>query len=328
MRFAVPTLLMSLFCCATCLAAPAAEQKPKTVPGLPKGVKVEQDIQYVPDGDPAEKLDLYLPEKPSEAPLPIVVWIHGGGWMGGSKAGCPAALMVPRGYAAASIEYRFSQKAIFPAQIQDCQAAIRWIRANSKKYNIDPDHVGVWGASAGGHLVALLGTAGGKNAFPKIGGNDDQSDRVQAVCDLFGPTDFNTVMQQAAADKTKNIFHFNTPSDPYSDLIGAKLGEDREKCEAVSPVHYVSKDNPPILILHGTADALVPFAQSVEFADALKKAGVEVVLQPLPGAGHGGPAFSLPAVHELINKFTAKYLKGENETIEPLPESEVTVPVR
>ena len=306
--------------------APPPKSAPAPAPHLPRGVVEERDIAYVPDGDSAQTLDLYLPQRTPDHALPLIVWVHGGGWAAGSKAGCPAVGFVPRGYVVASVEYRFSQKAVFPAQIEDCQAAIRWIRANSKKYNIDPDHVAVWGASAGGHLVALLGTAGGKNAFPKIGGNDDQSDRVQAVVDMFGPADFNTVMEQAAADKTKNVFKFNTPSDPYSDLIGAKLGDDHAKCDAVSPVHYVSKDNPPILILHGTADPLVPFAQSVEFADALKKAGVEVILQPLPGAGHGGPAFGLPAVRNLIYKFTAKYLKGEDETIGTLPASKVTIP--
>ena len=154
------------------------------------------------------------------------------------------------------------------------------------------------GASAGGHLVALLGTSGGKRTFPKIGGNDNQSDRVQAVCDWFGPSDFNTVMSQAAADKTKNVFKFNTPSDPYSNLIGAKLGEDQAKGEAVSPVHYVSKDNPPFLIMHGTTDALVPFMQSVELADGLKKEGVDVTLQPFPG-----PATA--ARRSLFGRFTS-----------------------
>jgi acetyl esterase/lipase len=323
MRFALHALVLSLFCASSSLAAASADQKPK--PSLP-GVKSELDIQYVPDGDSAQRLDLYLPEHESDHPLPIIVWIHGGGWQAGSKSGCPAVFMVPLGYAAASVEYRFSQKAVFPAQIEDCQAAIRWIRANSKKYNIDPDHIGVWGASAGGHLVALLGTAGGKNAFPKIGGNDNESDRVQAVCDWFGPADFTTVMAQAAADKTKNVFKFNSPSDPYSNLIGGKLGEDQAKCEAVSPVHYVSKDNPPFLIMHGTTDALVPFAQSVELADALKKAGVEVMLQPFPGSGHGGPAFGLRPAHQLVVKFMDKHLKGANVSIEVLPDSEVTIP--
>jgi len=240
--------------------APAQQPAPATTQpkGIP-GVHVERDIAYVPDGDPSQKLDIYLPEKPSEKPLPLVVWVHGGGWRGGNKAGCPLTYLVPHGYAVASVEYRFSQKAVFPAQIQDCQAAIRFLRANAKKYNIDPDHVGVGGDSAGGHLSALIGTSGGTKTVAPIGGNDDLSDRVQAVCDFYGPADFNKVMAQAAEDKVKNIYAFNTPKDPYSSLIGVPLGSDKAKGDAVSPVHFVSKDDPPFLILHGTADAQVPF---------------------------------------------------------------------
>lgn len=293
---------------------------------LPPGVRAEKDIQYVPGGDEAQRLDLYLPEQPADHPLPLIVYIHGGGWKGGSKTPCPGAFFVPRGYAAAGVEYRFSQKALFPAQIQDCQAAIRWLRANSKKYNFDPNHVGVTGSSAGGHLSALVGTAGGKKAFTPIGGNEEQSDRVQAVCDFYGPTDFNTVMQQADADKNvRNIFKFNTPGDPYSCLIGVDLGSDKQKSEAVSPVHHVSKDNPPILILHGTFDALVPYAQSEEFVAALKANGVDVLLQTLPGSGHGGPAFGKPAVSALIQNFFDKHLKGANVKVELVPEAELAV---
>ena len=291
------------------------------------GIRAEKDIPYVAGGDAAQRLDLYLPEQPAEKPLPLVVWIHGGGWKGGSKAGCPAQGMVRKGYAAASVEYRFSQKALFPAQIQDCQAAIRWLRANSKQHHIDPARIGVWGGSAGGHLVALLGTSGGKKAFPPIGGNEDQSDRVQAVCDVYGPANFTTVMQQAADDQNvRNIFAFNTPSDPYSCLIGAKLGEDKQKTDAVSPVHYVSSDNPPFLILHGTRDALVPFAQSEELAAALEAKGVKVLLQKIPGGGHGGPVFNKPALGELIQKFFDKHLRGEDVPVELVPEADVTVP--
>lgn len=306
--------------------APATTRAAATQPApLPPGVKAIRDIQYVPDGDESQRLDLYLPEAPSKAPMPLVVWIHGGGWRGGNKSGCASLSMVPRGYAAASVEYRFSSKAIFPAQIQDCQAAIRWLRANAARYNIDPQRIGVWGSSAGGHLVALLGTSGGKNAFAKIGGNEDQSDRVQAVCDFFGPADFTRVVAQAEADtRVKNIFPFNTPKDPYSCLIGANLS-DTPKAEAVSPMHYVSSDNAPILIMHGTSDGLVPFAQSDEFAAALKKAGVPTYFQVIPNAGHGGPAFSLPPVQRLIRTFFDKYLKGEEVNLELLPESAVTV---
>lgn len=303
-------------CWAVCGLAVAADN-----------LRVEKDVAYVVDGDPSQKLDLYLPTQTSGKPLPLIVWVHGGGWMGGSKNGCPAAGMVARGYAAASVEYRFSQKAVFPAQIQDCQAAIRWLRANAKKYNLDTEHIGVWGSSAGGHLVSLLGTAGGKKAFPFIGGNEDQSDRVQAVCDVYGPANFNTVIQQAEEDKdVKNIFKFNSPSDPYSRLIGVNIGSDKAKTDAVSPVHFVSKDNPPFLILHGTKDTLVPYAQSVEFEAALKQQGVTVLLQRLPGSGHGGPMFNKPAVNELIRAFFNKHLKGMDVKVELVPEAAVTVP--
>src|SRR5215831_1552080 len=185
------------------------------------GVRIERDISYAPDGDSSQRLDLYLPEKGHDKPLPLLVWVHGGGWLGGSKKENPGMRFTASGeYASASVEYRFSNKAIFPAQIQDCQAAIRFLRANAKKYNFDPDHIGVWGASAGGHLVSLLGTGGGSKTFPEIGQNLDQSDRVQAVIDIFGPTDFPAVKTQVAADKTvTNIFNFEDMSSPYAKLF-------------------------------------------------------------------------------------------------------------
>ncbi len=236
-----------------------------------------------------------------------------------------SAKLVATGYAAASIEYRFSQQAVFPAQIQDCQAAIRWLRANSKKYNLDPDHFAVWGTSAGAHLSTLVGVTGGKKAFPMIGGNEDQSDQVQAVLDWFGPTDFNTVMSQAAADmNVKCIYKFNTKTDPYSGLIGVPLNSDSAKGDAVSPAHYVSKDNPPILIFHGTHDAQVPFAQSEELYAAFEKAGVDATFQVFPGAGHGGSVFNRPAVSDLVQRFFDKHLKGMDVSVAPLPASEVS----
>ena len=302
---------------------PAAE---KTAEQFKPGIFLERDISYIPDGDDAQRLDIYKPEKPAEMPLPLVVHIHGGGWQGGSKFPCPVAGMAAQGYVVASIEYRFSQKARFPAQIQDCQAAIRWLRANAKTYNIDPEHVGVVGGSAGGHLSALVATAGGKDAFPKIGGNDDQSDRVQCVIDIFGPTNFATVMEQAETDKNvRNIFKFNTPSDPYSSLIGVALNEDKAKTAAVSPVTYVSEDNPPTLILHGTHDTLVPYAQSEELTAALKSKGVPVWLQTLPGSGHGGGGFGKPQITKLMQNFFDKYLKQADIEIKLVPEAEVSI---
>ncbi len=291
------------------------------------GIKVMRDIPYITGGDPAQKLDLYLPEHASDRPLPLVIWIHGGGWEAGSKDGCYLQFLVGQGYAAASIEYRFSQKALFPAQIQDCQAAIRWLRANSKKYNLDAKHFGVGGDSAGGHLAALVGTAGGKKAFAPTGGNENQSDRVQAVVDFYGPADFNTVMSQGRRRQNQRVrLQLQLHGDPYSQLIGVNLGADSAKGDAVSPVHFVSRTTPPFLILHGTVDSLVPFAQNVELLDSLHKAGVEAMLQPFQGSGHGGVAFNYPAVHKLIKDFFDKHLRNERVTIEALPESAVTVP--
>lgn len=293
---------------------------------VPKGVRLERDIPYLPDGDESQRLDLYLPEQPADHPQPLIVHIHGGGWRGGSKYPCPVANLVVKGYVVASVEYRFSQKALFPAQIQDCQAALRWLRAHAKQYQIDPERVGVVGGSAGGHLSALVGTAGGKKAFPMIGGNEDQSDRVQAVCDIFGPANFASVMRQADEDKNvKNIFKFNGPGDPYSLLIGSNLDGDPAKTAAVSPIHYVSPDNPPILILHGTHDALVPYAQSEEFAEALKAKGVKVWLQKFPGSGHGGPAFGKPDVILLMLNFFDKHLKGTDVEVKLIPEADLAV---
>ena len=293
-------------------------------PKLPDGFRADLNVAYVADGDEAQVLDVFYPENVSE-PRPLLVWIHGGGWRGGSKNGVPWLHELNRGYVVASVEYRFSQKAIFPAQIDDCLAAIRFLRKNAAKYGIDRRKVGVGGASAGGHLSALVGTSGGTGAFKPVGGHPDVSDGVQAVCDIFGPTDFWTVIQQANDDpNVKNIFNWNN-GDPYSLLIGGGLGEDRERCDAVSPVHYVSGKTPPFLILHGDHDTLVPYAQSTELEALLQKNGVEVTLQKLPGAGHGGPAFNLPAVRELTSNFFDRHLKGRDIEIKALPAEAVTV---
>lgn len=299
----------------------AAKQKPQTE--LPPGITWDFDVPYIANGDKAQRLDIYYPEKAPAKALPLIVHIHGGGWMGGSKFPCDVRRMTAYGYVVASVEYRFSQVAKFPAQIQDCQAAIRWLRANAKQYHINPDKVGVIGGSAGGHLSALVGVSGGKKVFAPIGDNKEYSDSVQCVCDIFGPKNFASVMEQAENDKNvKNIFKFNTPSDPYSELIGAKLS-DKEKTAAVSPITYVDKNSPPTLILHGTHDALVPLAQSEEFEAEMKKKGAPVWLQKFPGSGHGGGAFGKPTVVLLMKNFFDKYLQDADVEIELIPEAEL-----
>lgn len=276
-------------------------------------IKVIPDVPYVPNGDANQKLDLYLPTHSGDQPLPLIIWIHGGGWQRGSKAAMPAKAWVPEGFIGASVEYRFSPAFHFPAQIQDCQAAVRFLRAHASEYHIDPDRIGVWGSSAGGHLAALLGTAGGKNAFPKIGGNDDQSDRVQAVVDQYGPADFSAVVKQAADDpRVKNHYKFNE-NDPYSALLGVPLGSDPAKEQSASPAHFVSADAPPFLIMHGQMDPIVPYGQSEELFAALQKAKVPALLQPFPTAGHSGPEFGLAIVREMVHAFFNHTLNHQGE---------------
>jgi acetyl esterase/lipase len=279
---------------------PAISQERPKPPRAPQGVKVLKDLSYVENGHERNRLDLYLPEK-AEGRLPLIVWIHGGAWWAGNKEGCPAVPFAAKGYAVASINYRLSQHAVFPAQIEDCKAAIRWLRANSAKYHLDPDHVGVWGGSAGGHLVAMLGTAGGVKEWDRTGGNLDQSSRVQCVVDWFGPADMATMGKQA--DK---------PGTPVAQLIGGPVQENREKARKASPLTYVGKDSAPFLIMHGDKDYTVPLSQSEVLAEALKKAGVEVNLVVVAGNGHGGPGFNSPENRKVIEDFFAKHLGKEN----------------
>jgi acetyl esterase/lipase len=271
-------------------------------PKLPEGVKALRDLSYVEGGHERNRLDLYLPEK-AEGRLPLVVWIHGGAWRAGNKDRCPAVYLVGKGYAVASINYRLSQHAVFPAQIEDCKAAIRWLRANAAKHHLDPDHIGVWGESAGGHLVAMLGTTGNVKDLDGTGGNLDQSSRVQCVVDWFGPANLATMGRQA-----------DRPDTPVAQLIGGPVQENREKARKASPLTYVSKDSAPFLIMHGDQDDVVPLAQSEALAAALKKAGVEVTLQVVKGNKHGGPGFGSPENRKLIDDFFARHLGKDRST--------------
>jgi acetyl esterase/lipase len=275
-------------------------------PAVPEGVKVQRDLAYAGDNDRKHKLDLYLPEK-AEKPLPLLIWIYGGGWVMGDKAGrSPAVQLAAEGYAVACINYRLSDQAIFPAQIQDCKAAVRWLRANAAKYNIDPDHFGTWGGSAGGHLAALTGTSGGSKEFEPIGGNTEVSDRVQAVCDQYGPTDLLKMDEQAGG---RGAFKHDDAKSPESHLIGGPIQENKEKAERANPIRYITKECPPFLIMHGDADNLVPIGQSEILLEALKKQGIEATLITVR-SGHGGPAFDQPANVKVVKDFFDKHFKN------------------
>jgi|WetSurMetagenome_2_1015567.scaffolds.fasta_scaffold15017_5 acetyl esterase/lipase len=274
----------------------------------PASGKVLKNLSYGKGDSKAQVLDLYLPEK-SDGPAPVIVFVHGGGWEGGSKDSCLGRDMTARGYALASVEYRFSKEAVMPAQIFDCKGAVRWLRAHAKEYNLDVNRFGAWGDSAGGHLVALLGTSGGlKELEGDVGGNLDQSSRVQAVADWYGPTDFAASSDWLRTDPPPRL----NKDQEYavgvmSRLLGGPLRDIREKAAAGSPITYVTKDDPPFLIMQGDKDPLVAPSQSTSFAEALKKAGVDVTLKVYPGGGHGptGPEWG-----RLTEEFFDKHLKA------------------
>jgi len=263
---------------------------------LPPGTHVVRDVAYVTGGHERQKLDLFLPATGTN--LPLIVWVHGGAWRTGSKESCPALFFLKEGYAVASINYRLSRHAVFPAQIQDAKAAIRWLRAHAHEHGIDPDRIGVWGSSAGGHLVALLGTTGTVKEFD-TGEYLEVSNRVQAVCDWFGPTDFTRMNQ------FPGTMDHDAPDSPESQLLGGPVQENRDKAARANPVTYVTKDDPPFLIMHGDKDPLVPLNQSELLADALKQAGVEVTFHIVPGAGHG---FGGPQNLDLVRDFFTRHL--------------------
>lgn len=275
---------------------------------MPDSVVAHRDIEYGRAGERSLKLDLYLPKEPKTKPLPVVVWVHGGAWRAGDKAGGIAKVgpFVATGrYAGVSVGYRFSQEAKWPAQIHDCKAAIRWIRANAGKHGLDPGHIAVWGSSAGGHLVAMLGTSGDVEPLEGGCGNPGHSSRVACVVDYFGPSDFLRMR-----DFPGRMDH-DSSNSPESQLVGGPIQENPDKVRAANPITYVSPDDPPFLIVHGEKDPTVPFNQSALLHAALEAAGVEVTLHKIPGAGHGGPEFQGEELMQKVSDFLARHLRPQ-----------------
>ena len=219
------------------------------------GAVVHRDIEYVFEGHERQKLDLYIPA--ADGPYPLIIWIHGGAFRMGSKADDVPLECLDRGYAVASINYRLSQHALFPAQIQDCKAAVRWLRSFAYLYNLDANRIVAWGPSAGGHLAAMLGTAGRVRAFD-VGDNLQVTSQVKAVIDYYGPTDF---LQMDAHRLADGMVHDDADS-PESELVGGPIQQNREAVQRANPVSYVTTDAPPFLIVHGDHDPLVPYHQS------------------------------------------------------------------
>lgn len=261
----------------------------------PEGVEVLRDLEYAQVKGLSLKLDLYRPSVKSPAPMPLVIWVHGGGWKTGTKANCPAAWLATKGYAVASLDFRLLPEHPWPAQIEDPVAALRWLRKESAKYGIDAGRSAAMGGSSGGHVVALWGTL----TMPA-------EDKVKAVVDMYGPTDLLTMPPNVlSAKRTRE----DLAKANGALLLGGIVMDQPEKAKAVSALHQVTKDDAPFLILHGQADPGVPVDQSERLHAALRAAGVESTLKLIPGAGHGGKEFDTPEVRALVLAFLDRHLK-------------------
>jgi acetyl esterase/lipase len=300
-------------------AAPAEKKAPLSPADQLKAragdkVEIRFDQPYAGNDNRFQCLDLYLPKtRASDKPLPVTVFIHGGGWSGGDRkgfGGYAIAQAATGKYVGVSVGYRLSGEVKWPAQIHDCKAAIRWLRGHAKELNIDPDKISVQGASAGGHLVALLGlTAGNKALEGDVGEFTSLPSNVTCVVDFCGPTDFSRPLMQGDAAKR---------DDPaVAGLVGGPLKDTQDAVKESSPITYVSKNAAPILIVHGTNDTRVNYEQSVLLDEALKKAGASSILLQMTGAGHNVP--SSPALNQRIDQFLDIHLRGASGEVSAEP---------
>jgi len=273
---------------------------------LRQNVTIQRDVVYGKAGDRALKLDIIRPGQPGDSPLPVIVFVHGGAWRAGNKWGGVGRLVpfaASGDYFCASVGYRLSGEATWPAQIHDCKAAIRWLKANA---NIDPKKIGVWGSSAGGHLVNMLGTSGDVKELEGDCGSPDQSSRVACVVPFCGPSDFRAIGRLKGGAAPSAV----------AQLLGGPIGEKQQAAVAASPVTHVSKDDPPFLIVHGTDDRTVPFAQAETLHAALKKAGVDSTFVKIEGGGHG---IGGEEVMKRVRAFFEKHLRGRDVEVSDKP---------
>ena len=271
-----------------------------------------KDLNYAGDGKSYHTLDVYSPTS-SNNKSPLILTIYGSAWKSNrSKASkyIKKSLIKPlidAGFAVASINHRSSTDALFPAQIHDVKAAIRFLRGNASEYKIDPSFVGVTGSSSGGHLAAMAGTTSHNKLMEgNIGSFLNYDSHVNAVVDWFGPTDF--LLMDICGSK---MVH-DAVNSPESKLIGGAIQENKEKARAANPINYISSKTPPFLIIHGMVDLTVPYCQSKVLKMALERANIESELISVRDGGHGKNVFIDKYKVEMVN-FFLKNLKLKNE---------------
>jgi len=242
-----------------------------------------RDIEYARVGDFSLKLDLYLPK---QANAPLVVYVHGGAWRAGSKSDVPIVNLLDHGFAIASVDYRLSTQAPFPAQVHDIKAAIRFLRASSEQFDISTRRIAIIGSSAGGHLAALVGvTNGDKELEGRVGRHLDQSSTVQCIVSLYGASNLQTILSQS----TETGLKMRVPALQL--LLGGQPTEKPELAKLASPVAHLDKHDPPLLLIHGDSDPQMPPQQSREFAETYRALSLPVEFIIVAGGKHGGAEF-------------------------------------
>jgi acetyl esterase/lipase len=248
-------------------------------------------------------MDIFVPRMRIHQPTPAVLWLHGGGWERGDKNGSSGArFLASAGFVTASIYYRLSGEAKFPADIEDCKCAIRYLRANARQYEIDANRIGIAGASSGGHLAMLAATADEEAGFEGSGGWSRVPSRVKAVVSFYGPTDFRTMSTDFDARAQAAI----------TKLLGVPFPEKPAAYARASPINYISPNDPPLLMFHGDGDTLVPFSQSERMRDAYIKAGLDARLVMVGNANHDFEPVSdkpLSISVERIHSMTVKFFE-------------------
>ena len=279
-------------------------------PDAPEGVVAHRDIVFSTTPERKLCLDVYLPEDQGEQPLPVILFLFGGGWEMGNRHQFIRYGLEDyplEGFAVVTVDYRYLQEAIFPAQFQDVVSAIHWIRDSAKEYDFDVGRVGVIGPSAGGHLSALAGTV---NRTGEFAGNEDvsRSSNVQAVVDYYGPTDF----LQVDAHLTLGEKLWSDPDSTVSRLLGAPIKTVPESVQMANPIAYIDGSEPPFLILHGEEDDVVPLQQSKILHQALVAAGVESEFVVVKGGAHGyGGDFFTEMPAQKVLAFFQRHLQGK-----------------
>ena len=260
----------------------------------------KQDIEYVRVDGHALKLDLHLPKTAARSPL--IVWVHGGAWRAGSKGDMPLEAIVAEGYAIASVDYRLSTEAKFPAQIHDIKAAIRFLRAHAGEWNLPAEKIVIAGNSAGGHLAALVGVSNGQAELEGTEGTcRDASSSVQGIVSFYGASNLTTILDQSTP-------HGLSVRVPALDLLlGGNPRDFPALTRLASPIFHVDGGDPPLLLLHGDQDPQMPIEQSIELRDTYQKANLPVQYVVVPGAAHGGDAFYDQERLGIMVKFLRKF---------------------